>query len=143
MLTVVTGPPCAGKTTYVREHRASGDVVVDLDAIAAAFGYPDAQIQWGATHLAVDAARMARAHVIAALLSGRLQATAWVIDTDPPGSARAQYERAEATTVRLDPGRSVCLERAAARPQGTVAGIEAWYAKHGEKNLAQALDIFD
>ena len=34
-LTIVTGPPAGGKSTYVREHAAPGDLVVDLDTIAA------------------------------------------------------------------------------------------------------------
>lgn len=32
-LTIVCGPPAAGKTTYVRARAAPGDVVVDLDEI--------------------------------------------------------------------------------------------------------------
>lgn len=35
-VTMVCGPPGAGKTTYVRRHRGVNDIVVDLDAIAAA-----------------------------------------------------------------------------------------------------------
>lgn len=38
MVHVISGAPCAGKTTYVKEHQKSGDVVIDADAIASAFG---------------------------------------------------------------------------------------------------------
>lgn len=38
MLTVVVGPPCAGKSTYVRRMARTGDVAVDYDALAAALG---------------------------------------------------------------------------------------------------------
>ena len=31
---IVCGPPGSGKTTYVKTHRSSGDLVVDIDAIA-------------------------------------------------------------------------------------------------------------
>jgi predicted kinase len=31
MLTVVTGPPCAGKTTYVRNNAKPGDIIIDFD----------------------------------------------------------------------------------------------------------------
>jgi predicted kinase len=147
VLTVVTGPPCAGKSTYVAEHRAVADLVIDLDAIAYAFGYPDTQVDWDAPHPAVDAARMARAHVIHALLNHSLDAgSAWIIDADPRGGIRAQYDRAGAHTVSIDPGRTVCLERAARRSAATRDGIEAWYARHPSASShpsAPALDIFD
>ena len=38
MIHVVTGPPCAGKSTYVRENAKSGDLRVDYDLIAQALG---------------------------------------------------------------------------------------------------------
>ncbi len=34
-LTIVTGPPAGGKNTYVDKHAAPGDLIVDLDMIAA------------------------------------------------------------------------------------------------------------
>jgi 5-methylcytosine-specific restriction endonuclease McrA len=34
-LTIVCGPPAAGKTSYVREHAQWNDLVIDLDAIIA------------------------------------------------------------------------------------------------------------
>ena len=33
-VTVVTGPPAAGKTTHVREHAQNGDINIDYDLIA-------------------------------------------------------------------------------------------------------------
>ena len=40
MITIVLGPPCGGKSTYVAEQAQSGDVVVDYDALAQALGSP-------------------------------------------------------------------------------------------------------
>lgn len=34
-LTLVCGPPAAGKSTYVREHAQRGDIVIDLDVLIA------------------------------------------------------------------------------------------------------------
>lgn len=141
MLTIVTGPPCGGKTTHVREHAEPGDLVLDLDAIAHAMGYPREQIEWGDDHPAIQSARMARAHVLNALLNHRLIANAWVIDTAPAGAMRAQYQRAGARTITIDPGRDVCLERAANRHPSTRDGIVNWYAKHAPGPSA-ALGIF-
>ena len=128
MLTVVTGPPRGGKSTYVRDNAQPNDVVLDLDSLAHAMGYPHPHVEWGEDHPAIDAARMARAHVLYALLKGRLHANAWVIDTRPDGAMRAQYQRAGAQVITIDPGEQVCIERAADRPAGTLDGITAWYA---------------
>lgn len=141
MLTVITGPPCGGKTTHVRDHAEPGDVVLDLDAIAHAMGYPHEQITWGDDHAAVRAARMARGNVLHALLSGKLECTAWVIDTDPDGGMRAQYRRAGARIVTIDPGLDTCLERAVDRPAATRKSIADWYARHPATGSA-ALGIF-
>lgn len=32
-LTIVCGPPCSGKTTYVQKHKTDGDWIIDLDVI--------------------------------------------------------------------------------------------------------------
>lgn len=73
-VTVVTGPPCAGKSTYVREHAGQGDVVVDLDAIAQSLGYPTAQVDWSepTPHAARVAAMIARASLVKAAIAGKL-----------------------------------------------------------------------
>lgn len=142
MLTVVTGPPCAGKTTYVAAERKPTDMVIDLDALAHAFGYPDEQIEWGSKHAAVAAARLARTRVLSALLRGELRGAAWVIDTHPDRAMRAQYQRAGARIVTIDPGPTVCLERAKSRGPATVEGVEGWYRTRAGNSRPAALDIF-
>jgi predicted kinase len=132
LITVVTGPPCAGKTTHVAEHRDPADLVLDLDAMAGALGYPADHVAWDDDHPAVHAARMARAHVLSALLTGRIAGTAWVIDARPDDVRLIRYHRAGAEFVHLDPGREACLARAADRSPSTLERIESWYRSDDE-----------
>ena len=99
MLTIITGPPCAGKTTYVRQHAKPGDIIVDFDLIAQAVGSP-------VTHghdrpvwkVAIEARQAA---ITAAVGQHRQGATAWVIDSQPTEPARQAYLRAGARLVDL------------------------------------------
>lgn len=38
MVSVVVGPPCAGKSTYVNAKAATGDVIICFDRLALALG---------------------------------------------------------------------------------------------------------
>lgn len=40
-IVIVYGPPCSGKTTYVRENMCEGDVVIDIDYIKSAILFTD------------------------------------------------------------------------------------------------------
>lgn len=129
---VITGPPCAGKTTHIAEHRRPNDLVVDLDTIAQALGYPDPHINWNSTHPAVEASREARYAIIGAVLKNRIRAntTAWIIDSNPTPAMLRWYRQAKATITTLDPGAKVCHDRADAdqRPALTHQHIDDWYA---------------
>lgn len=126
-VTVVSGPPCSGKSTFVDEHREPGDVVVDLDRIAHALGYPAEHVDWSEVehHPARVAAMIARASVLKAVRSRRVSGHVWVIHStgivDLGGAAFASSQ--------LDPGRDVCVERAraAGRPASTLEQIDRWY----------------
>lgn len=41
---LITGPPCSGKTTYVKTNRASADIVYDFDEIAKALFYAENRV---------------------------------------------------------------------------------------------------
>ena len=56
MIHVITGPPCAGKSTYIKDHAVAGDLIIDFDVIASAFGAKDHE----AEGMIRDVAKLAR-----------------------------------------------------------------------------------
>ena len=125
MLHIVTGAPCAGKTTFVNDHKADGDVVVDLDAIAEALGSSNRYEYSGGIKKAAFAARDA------AISSITEDVDAWVIHSRPTKEQREAYKNA--VFHDLDPGKAVCIERARkdGRPKKTVEAIESFYGESG------------
>lgn len=124
-ITVVVGPPCAGKSTYIAEQKSPDDVVVDFDRMAQAMGASRAH---AATEPVRQVAFAARKAAISRVLGG-VDADAWVIHTNPWPGQLSRYQEAGAQVVVLDPGMDECLARAAAdgRPDGTEDAIRQWY----------------
>lgn len=123
-ITIVVGPPCAGKSTHVRENAAPGDVIVDYDLIAEALG---SSVPHGSTGAVRDAALAARNAVIQQVLKSA--SPSWIIHTRPRGELLRQYEEVGVKFVLIDPGKAECLRRADSgeRPQETATVIHAWY----------------
>ena len=128
MIHVVYGPPCGGKSTFVKQNAKAGDLVVDLDEISSAL---NSAVDHGANVPILDAALAARARLIDYALQQK--GDAWIIDTNLWKKARDRYESAGAVFHKCDPGEQVCLDRATARPEGTAEVIRAWYRAHDER----------
>lgn len=124
-LTLVMGPPCSGKSTYVAAHKAPGDLVIDFDALASALGSDDTHAHSpGIKHEAVGLRRV----LIHRLRSGSIRAPhTWLIACDPTAE---EFQRA-AEVVRMDASREECHSRAttAGRPESWHRLIDAWFAK--------------
>ena len=116
-LTLISGPPCAGKTTYARDNAGPNDVILDYDLIAQELGSTTTH-----GHAALHDATVME-------LNRRLDASrtaphVWLVKCEP---TRTDLARA-AQHVRLDPGIDVCMERAELeRPATWPALITAWY----------------
>lgn len=128
-ITVVIGPPCAGKSTFVGENAADDDVVVDFDKLAIAFGSKASHDAPAAIRSVTHAAREAAID----LILGGVDSDAWIIHSSPTPEQMTRYETAGAQIEKIDPGIDVCLERASqnGRPAWTEGAINRWYA--GEK----------
>lgn len=115
MLHVVTGAPCAGKTTYIAQHKKDGDIVIDLDAIAVSLGAKSSH-EYGENIMRVAlAARKAAIGEIG-------ESDAWVIHTQPTKAQRDGYK--DAVFHDLDPG-----WKSASGVQKTMAGQMARWTR--------------
>jgi hypothetical protein len=135
MIVVVTGPPCGGKSTYIKDNARSGDVIIDMDKIALALTTDDTPSHSYSQEVRWIAMQARKAAVKEALyqFASRRGPTAWIIHTDPTSDERSQYRLRNAQIVEINPGKEVCLERVKSRPQDsqprTVKGISDYFQK--------------
>ena len=118
MITVVTGPPCGGKSTYIKENAKDGDIVIDMDKIALALiqGKPESHEYGEEVRSIARAAR--KAAVKQSLVVGQGNRLGiWIIHTDPSVADRTNYRIVSARFVECSPGLRVCLERLKKRPR--------------------------
>lgn len=110
MLTVVTGPPCSGKSTYVRTHAQAGDIIIDFDVIAQALGSGDPHDH--NTHVRRVTMMARRAAINAAVDEHYRGAAVWIVDGAPSERRVRLYEGARAQVVTLSAERSELHRRA-------------------------------
>lgn len=128
MLTVVTGPPAAGKSSWVQAQAGPKDIVIDFDRLAAAFTGPGSD---GHTHqpLVRKVAYRAWRGAITEALRHVDQVDVYLIHAAPNQRAMAEYQAHGARVVTVDPGRDVVMRRCEdMRTQSAAAMAEKWYA---------------
>lgn len=137
-LTVVIGPPAAGKTTWVRERAGPRDIVIDYDVLAVALAGTGAhthrhpqtlkQVAWAARRAALREA-----------LKHTATTNVYVVHTHPAPHDMAAYRREGATIVILDPGRDVVTRRCRTeRTRGHLSAVGRWYAAKERGDFAEA-----
>jgi hypothetical protein len=96
MLTVITGPPCGGKSTYASAHAMPGDIVIDFDLIAQALGSP---VTHGHEKHIAEVAAAAWSTAITRALEDVKSRQVWIVDTSPTAYRLRRYYEARARTV--------------------------------------------
>lgn len=125
---VVTGPPAAGKTTWVLAHAQPEDLVLDLDRLAVALAGPGAHDHRHPDHVRA-VARVAREAALTEALHYHQAADVYVVHTDPGRQAVDRYRRAGARIITVDPGRDVVMARCrATRGRDGMVVAARWYA---------------
>lgn len=135
-ITLIVGPPGAGKTTYVNTHAKPGDLIVDYDQIADALG---GSIKHD-THRNDDLHQVtmaARNAILRQLRQGKTNvARAWIISANPKAESMFPFHQVKV----VDPGRDESKRRAVAagRPDKWVRLIDEWYRqREGSDGTAQ------
>ena len=134
MVTLLCGPPCAGKTTLAKRLAKPGDVVLDFDDICVELG---STTQWAHSQQVRHQAEALMRTRMAKLRQSR--ASGYVIRTAPDAHQRAALAHqlgAEAVWV-LDPGYAECIRRARTRPRGTAQAIRRWYLRYAPSTVDQ------
>lgn len=135
MITVVTGPPCGGKSTYIQENMQDGDLVIDMDFLAKALlaNRVESHSYDDRVRVVARAARNAAVKQALVTAQGERRWGVWIIHTDPGQDARRMYRAANAHFVEVNPGKVECLRRLKLRPVGNHrvarAAIDDYFAK--------------
>ena len=137
-VTLICGPPCAGKSTWVAERASPGDLVVDFDAIARRLGSRSRHDHPQHVKNAVNA----EVERLFELIERSDDVTGWVIRTLPVGADRAALaERLRADrVVVMRPTLAEIRRRAAAdnRPAWTVQAARRWWEQFSPHPIDEA-----
>lgn len=106
-ITIVCGPPCAGKSTYVATHKRDGDLVFDLDDVIHAISGEHGCTADDDLRLAVVAMRQA---LLGYLELTNMRRDVWLTHTNKR-RAKAIAERLRGRLVELTATREQCEAR--------------------------------
>ena len=133
-VTVVCGPPGAGKTTYVTEHEELGDLIIDVDGIYMALS---GQPMYSRPQELLSFVLHARQAIIERLRSRSNVRKEWLITTAAKKPEREVYVRDGADVVVLATPAAECLKRIAADERrstwdGWTDLVTEWWASYEE-----------
>ncbi|MFF4847992.1 hypothetical protein [Streptomyces sp. NPDC001194] len=131
MLYVVTGPPAAGKSSWIAARAQATDIVIDLDRITLALSGPGAP-NWNQDEILRKVSLRARFAAIDEAVKHREATDVYLIHTMPSAKATARYTRLGAKIIVVDPGRDIVMQRVRdMRHTGMEAVATRWYSRRG------------
>ncbi|MFI7643728.1 AAA family ATPase [Nonomuraea sp. NPDC049400] len=143
MLYVVTGPPAAGKSTWVQQRAQPGDIVVDFDALAAALTGPGHDGQDGNRSYPKtlrDVTYRARRAAVDEALKHCADVDVYVIHSHLSDHARTIYSDHDAQFIVVDPGKAVVLERIRLMRSPSMRAVALrWYASSSPPPVSHSL----
>ncbi|GHH87827.1 hypothetical protein [Streptomyces capitiformicae] len=134
MLYVVSGPPAAGKSSWIQARAKAEDIVIDLDRITVALCGPGAP-SWNHDEIQSKVALRARYAAIDEALKHIDVRDVYLIHTMPSARWQAKYKRLGAKVVAVDPGRDVVMQRIRdMRHDGLLAVATRWYSQQAKSS---------
>lgn len=135
MLYVVTGPPAAGKSTWVRDRATHGDITIDFDALAGTL--TPGNVGHSPPHHVKEVAFAARKAAIDKAVTLGHGVDVYIIHSTCTAKQLAWYERKGAEIITIDPGYDIVLERCRQeRPPAMLDVARTWYADQAYIPLA-------
>ncbi|MFE7804008.1 hypothetical protein ACFU51_04940 [Streptomyces sp. NPDC057430] len=127
MLYVITGPPAAGKSSWIQAHAKANDIVIDLDLITQALTGPGAP-SWNHAEVPMKVALRARYAAIDEACRHLDEVDVYLIHTLPNAKAMAKYKRLNAEVIAVDPGRDIVMARIEAMRSPEMTRVATrWY----------------
>lgn len=130
---VITGPPAAGKTTWIRERAKPGDITIDYDDLVQALSPGLSSDPAEQPKDVVDVAMAARRAAINE--AAEVACDVYVVHAMPSKRSLQQYTAWGWQVITVDPGRGECMRRAVegGRTARQLGVIEDWYQRHGHE----------
>ena len=125
MTTLIYGPPCGGKSTFVHELHERGDLVLDFDQVHSALSGLDPYDH----HDSITPFVMAAMDAVKRRLQAEKDTTAWVIACAPTRAERSEFSSFTNENRLVYADRATCHDRATSsgRPDAWHTYIDSWH----------------
>jgi hypothetical protein len=139
VLYVITGPPAAGKSSWIAARARATDIVIDLDRLALALAGPGAP-SWKHDATLLKVAHRARFAALDEAVKHRDAVDVYLIHTMPSPKARAKYQRLAAEIVTVDPGKDIVMQRVQdMRDPAMTAVATRWYSQQARRGSSHTV----
>ena len=129
---VVTGPPAAGKSTWIREHAKPGDITIDYDTLAQALSPGVASDPAEQPEYLTEIVMAARTAAIDEATYDHSGHDVYLVHAMPGRQHLNRYRKHGFEVVTIDPGYDECVRRAGAeRTPRQLEQVHEWYERRG------------